>query len=57
MNITLFISNEVIIRPVAIDKVDSFIEKHVGELLQPPESKERYLQLGQFTSHEFSVNK
>eukprot|EP01035_Chromulina_nebulosa_P019313 gene19313-25175_t len=52
---TFFISNEIKLHPTDSTKAESFLEKHIGELIYPPDSLERLKELGPPTYHEFSI--
>ena len=48
-------SNAVTIRPVASDKADDFVAKHVGGLVSPPADSTRLKEIGPLTEHEYTV--
>lgn len=52
---TFFVSNEIKIHKTRIEKADNFIQTHMGKLIFPPESYERYEQLGPYESTIFDV--
>ena len=52
---TFFISNEVKLHPTDSLRAQEFISKHLGGLLSPPHSQERYAQLGPFKESYFEV--
>jgi ribosome biogenesis GTPase A len=53
---TFFISNEIKLHVTKIEKVDQFIEKHMGELIYPPHSMERVQTLEPFESYPFKID-
>ena len=52
---TFFISNEVKLHPTDSLRAQDFISKHLGVLLSPPHSLERYNELGPFKESFFEV--
>ena len=52
---TFYASNEVKLHQTRTDKADEFLEKHIGELVFPPWSKERLEELGTMVPREFEI--
>lgn len=52
---TFYISNDVKLHFTDSSKADEFVEKHIGELLFPPNNVERYRELGPFESKTFDI--
>lgn len=53
---TFFVSNEVKLHQTMSSKVATFLEKHVGKLVTPPDSPERMAELGPYETTEFTIH-
>lgn len=43
------------LHPTHVSRVDSFLQDHVGELIAPPASIERYHEIGPYVSQDIEV--
>eukprot|EP01032_Pedospumella_encystans_P012834 gene12834-14817_t len=53
---TFFTSSEVKLHVTQTVKVEDFIQKHVGELVLPPASLERYNEIGPYSSQDLEIS-
>lgn len=52
---TFFVSNDIKLHPTDSERAEEFIQKHTGTLLTPPESFERWHQIGPFVETKLEV--
>jgi hypothetical protein len=52
---TIFASSDIKLHPTHVSRVDAILETHMGELLAPPASLERFNEIGPFVSQDIEV--
>lgn len=52
---TFFVGNAIKLHPTDSSKAHEFIQSHIGTLLTPPASLERYQALGEFETHDITI--
>jgi hypothetical protein len=52
---TIYVANEIKLHPTDSARADEFIQNHIGGMLTPPLTLERYKELGEFEQHEIVV--
>lgn len=52
---TFFVSNDVKLHSTTAEKADEIVQKHLGTLLLPPASVERYNEIGPYVTQDLEV--